>query len=85
MKARKLREYRRKNKDKDNARAMIRRGIKSKKIIPKEYCELCGCNNKLYAHHEDYSKPLDVVWLCSACHGKRHKELNEIERQKDKD
>jgi hypothetical protein len=35
----------------------------------------CG-RPKTYAHHEDYSRPLDVVWLCGWCHKRRHSELN---------
>ena len=30
---------------------------------------------KVIAHHEDYDKPLDVMWLCRSCHVKRHAEI----------
>jgi len=34
-------------------------------------CEVCG-TAKSQGHHEDYSKPLDVVWLCTRHHADRH-------------
>lgn len=39
-------------------------------------CERCGFALGVQAHHEDYSKPLEVVWLCTKCHGARHREIN---------
>jgi hypothetical protein len=39
-------------------------------------CSRCGDRpprRRLHAHHPDYSKPLDVVWLCSRCHGREHR------------
>jgi hypothetical protein len=33
-----------------------------------EPCFNCGSTNGVEAHHEDYSKPLDIVWLCRECH-----------------
>lgn len=37
-------------------------------------CEVCG-DKKTDGHHEDYSKPLDVRWLCRTHHQRRHAEL----------
>jgi hypothetical protein len=38
-------------------------------------CEDCGKSiprRKLHGHHEDYSEPLNVVWVCDPCHKARH-------------
>lgn len=34
-------------------------------------CEKCG-RLDTEGHHEDYSQPLVVVWLCPPCHRRRH-------------
>lgn len=37
---------------------------------------VCQCGStKTEAHHHDYSKPLDVRWLCRACHQAAHRAL----------
>jgi hypothetical protein len=35
-------------------------------------CSECNRKHKITAHHEDYNKPLVVIWLCYECHGRRH-------------
>ena len=42
--------------------------LKSGKLIKSEFC--CGCLIvcNVQAHHENYNKPLDVVWVCRKCH-----------------
>ena len=39
-------------------------------------CEVCGAL-KTVAHHDDYSKPLNIRWLCQAHHKQRHAEHGE--------
>lgn len=45
----------------------IRRGL-----LIRQPCEMCGCKN-VQAHHEDYSKPYQVMWFCRKCHLDWHK------------
>jgi ribosomal protein S27AE len=53
----------------------VARAIKSGELV-RQPCVRCG-ETKSLAHHEDYDKPLDVMWLCQPCHKQRHKELKE--------
>jgi hypothetical protein len=33
---------------------------------------MCKRKTKLHAHHEDYKRPLNVIWLCRSCHQRIH-------------
>jgi len=57
---------------KHKARWMTSRAIKLGRLL-KTPCVACG-ESKSEAHHADYSKPLEVIWLCRACHSKTHQE-----------
>jgi DNA-binding NarL/FixJ family response regulator len=49
--------------------------IRSGLIIRPEYCSKCGSTGKIEGHHEDYSNPLDVMWLCRYHHVQRHNDI----------
>jgi hypothetical protein len=40
--------------------------------VKRENCKICGLT-KSQAHHPDYSKPLEVIWLCSQHHKDLHR------------
>lgn len=60
---------------KDNARGAVHRAVLRGRIQP-ESCLFCGCLDT-QAHHHDYSKPLDVTWLCARHHGLVHRQVDE--------
>lgn len=62
-----------KNFARQTVRAALRAGV-----IEKLPCSVCGTQEKVEAHHEDYLKPIDVIWLCSF-HHKEHHRLNKTE------
>jgi hypothetical protein len=53
------------------ARLLLKIAIRSGKLVPQP-CEICG-NQKTDGHHTDYSKPLDVQWLCRKHHALVHR------------
>lgn len=69
-----MRRHRNANPDRYKARNRVFVEIRAGRLIKKP-CEVCGIL-KVEAHHDDYSKPLDVRWLCKKHHVK-------IEQQKD--
>lgn len=58
--------------EKHKARHAVSNAIRDGKLERGTECYFCGVSDRLQAHHEDYDHPLDVVWLCSSCHGKLH-------------
>ena len=71
-----LKEYRDKYPNKYKAHCIVNNAIRSKKLY-KEPCEVCGTEENIHAHHDDYAKPLNVRWLCSAHHSQWHVEHGE--------
>ncbi len=61
---------------KERARDKIRNAIRDGRLT-REPCEVCG--GLAETHHPDYSKPFDVMWLCTTHHGAEHKRMKETE------
>lgn len=59
-----------------NARELVSREIKAGRMR-RQSCAACG-DVRADAHHEDYDKPLDVIFLCASHHQKRHSEIRGV-------
>lgn len=60
-----------KHREKALVRRKVQRAIESGLIV-RGNCENCG-DLKSQAHHDDYSQPLKIRWLCISCHATFHK------------
>lgn len=67
----KYRELSAEDKLKSNCRAYLNVYVK-RGIVKKQPCLICN-NPKSQAHHEDYSKPLEVTWYCRMHHTHLHR------------
>ena len=56
---------------KNDVRVFTQKAIRLGYLTPKP-CRVCGVT-KVHAHHTDYSKPLEVEWLCEAHHQEVHR------------
>lgn len=64
-------KYRKENPIPYLAYQKVSKAIKKGKII-KLSCKICGSINS-QGHHPDYSKPLNVIWLCKIHHAELHR------------
>lgn len=67
-------QYYRVNKIKVLAHARVYKAIKNGDLIRKN-CRDCD-RKDVHGHHSDYSRPLDVVWLCPVHHKLEHLKLS---------
>lgn len=69
----------------DRAQNICENAIKKGILIRPSLCETCGEPSQqkngrsgIQAHHCDYNKPLEVMWLCQKCHHQWHQENQAI-------
>lgn len=69
-----IQEYQRRRRErhpeKDRARYITTNAVRDGRLI-RQPCQVCG-DAKSEAHHDDYSKPLEVRWLCRMHHLEHH-------------
>lgn len=68
-----IRQWNRNNPEKRYAHSQVALALRRGDMKNPGRCSRCGkYTHYLDAHHEDYSKPLDVEWLCLSCHRQKH-------------
>jgi len=71
-------KYRQINKIKYAAHILVNNAIRSGRLIKQDKCSKCGdSKNMIHGHHDDYTKPLEVRWLCAICHSDWHRKNGE--------
>lgn len=76
-----LRNLTLKERIKNKARKAVKYAL-SKGSLKRLPCSVCGSTDDIQAHHEDYLKLLEVVFLCRTHHMERHVEINNENRKK---
>ncbi len=64
-------KWQKNNPDGYRAHYLVSNAIRDGRLF-KGLCEVCGTTENINAHHEDYSKPLGVIWLCATHHHRHH-------------
>ena len=68
-------EWRKRYPERKRAHGLVRKAVVAGQI-KRGRCEVGrGCSGAVHAHHDDYSKPLDVRWLCASHHALHHSKL----------
>lgn len=68
------------NPEKRKAQIRVGNALRNHTLI-KSPCSVCGSTVRIHGHHEDYSKPLEVLWLCPKHHHELHLKKQEVEKR----
>lgn len=60
--------FRAKYPEKARAHDAVKNALATGVLVKPETCGRCGEKRPLAAHHENYARPLVVVWTCRDCH-----------------
>ena len=55
------------------AHLMTSNALRDGRLIAATNCSECNSDKRIQGHHDDYTKPFEVRWLCEPCHKKWHK------------
>lgn len=81
--ARGVKAWEGRNPEKKAAQSAVNNAVRDGRLKKPGHCEdCCSANDRIHGHHEDYSRQLEVVWLCPACHSKRHRKYDKEETLK---
>lgn len=58
------------NPEKFRAQSILGNAVKRGEL-QRQPCQHCG-EPRTHGHHSDYTKPLEVMWLCAVCHKEEH-------------
>ncbi len=61
-------KYHKVHPDRHRANTLLNYHIRTGAIKKPCQCEKCGKDTRLDGHHPDYTKKLEVAWLCRKCH-----------------
>ncbi len=54
------------------AHRAVAKALESGALVKPDACMQCGSGKRLDAHHVDYEKPMEVLFLCRPCHAAIH-------------
>lgn len=71
-----INEWTKRNPDKVMAHKLVKSALHIGFLTRPNECSQCARETRVFAHHDDYSEPLKVRWLCGSCHKLFHTSID---------